>query len=887
MKTKIWFLIIPLLVLGLFATLASTGLAKPAAAELVAGGNARVNVAHFAPFASDLNDTSVTVRVNGAEALTDFVFGESTGYLDFAVGEYLIEILPTGTKTVAISGTVSLTADTDYTLAAIGNGTLQPLELLALVDDASAPTAGNAKIRIAHLAPFAANLIDTAVDICTDGGTPVLTNVPYKVFTDPYVQLPAGDYDLEIAAPGGTCSTVYLDIPEVRLGDGDVVDVFAIGDLTNQPLQVTSLTGITFTSARVNVAHFAPFASDLNDTSVTVRVDGAEALTDFVFGESTGYLDFLSGEHFIEILPTGTNTVAISGTVTVDKDTDYTLAAIGNGVLQPLELYALVDDNSAPDPGNFRLRFAHLAPFSAVLAETEVDICSDDGTVLIDNYRYKDATAPYVQIPAGDYTLQIAFPDDTCSLVVLETPEIRFEDGEVADMFAIGDLAFQPIQVASLTGLTYTHARVNVAHFAPFASEVISTSVTVRINGVDALTDFVFGESTGYLDFAAGPYLIEILPTGSDIVAISGNVTLYKDVDYTLAAIGNGSLQPLELFPLIDEQTAPAAGNAKIRIAHLAPFASDLTGTNVDICTDDGTAILTNVPYKGFTNPYLELPAGDYDLQIAAPGGTCDTTLLDIPSVRLSDGEIADVFAIGDLTNQPLQVTSLTGLTFTPANVNVAHFAPFASDALDVPANTSVSVRVNGAEALTDFVFGEQTGYLELGPGEVFVEILPTGSNTVVLSGTFDLEAAAYYTLAAIGDGTNQPLELFALADDPTAPAAGNTKVRIVHLAPFAADLSATEVDICTEEGTAILTNVPYKGFTDPYLELPAGLYDLKITAAGTSCGTMLIDIPLVALREGQNATVVAIGDGVNFVPTVTSNVDLTPVQIFLPVVNN
>ena len=342
------------------------------------------------------------------------------------------------------------------------------------------------------------------------------------------------------------------------------------------------------------------------------------------------------------------------------------------------------------------------------------------------------------------------------------------------------------------------------------------------------------------------------------------------------------------MFALVDDNSAAPAGSAKIRVAHLAPFAADLAATQVDICTDDGAAILTNVPYKAYTAPYLTVPAGDYDLQIAAPGGDCATTLLDIPSVRLSDGQIADVFAIGDLANQPLQVTSLTGLSFTPAKVNVAHFAPFASDAqLAAPTSTSVTVRVNGEDALTDFTFGEWTGYVELGPGAVFVEILPTGANTVAISGTFELEPAAFYTLAAIGDGSNQPLELFALADDPALPAAGNTRVRIVHLAPFAPTLEDTEVDICTQDGTAVLTNVPYKGFTDPYLELPAGLYDLKITAAGSSCETTLIDIPLIALREGQVVTIFAIGDGVNYPPTVVSDVNLAPVEIFLPIITN
>ena len=309
MKSKIWFAIISVFVVGLLAVWTGVVSANPGL-ESMQGEPARVHVAHFAPFASEIISTSVTVRVNGSDALTDFVFGETTGYLDFADGSYLIEILPTGTNTVAISGTVSLTAGMDYTLAAIGNGSLQPLELFALVDDNSTPAPGNAKIRIAHLAPFAADLMDTEVDICTDSGTPLLTNVPYKAYTNPYIELPAGDYDLQIAAPGGTCSTTYLDIPEVRLMDGEVADVFAMGDLTNQPLQVTTLTGLTFTSANVNVAHFAPFASEVISTSVTVRVNGSDALTDFEFGESTGYLSFFPGPYLIEILPTASNVVS-------------------------------------------------------------------------------------------------------------------------------------------------------------------------------------------------------------------------------------------------------------------------------------------------------------------------------------------------------------------------------------------------------------------------------------------------------------------------------------------------------------------------------------------------------------------------------------------------
>lgn len=208
-------------------------------------------------------------------------------------------------------------------------------------------------------------------------------------------------------------------------------------------------------------------------------------------------------------------------------------------------------------------------------------------------------------------------------------------------------------------------AVVNVAHFAPFAGSVDETSVTVRVNGADALTDFKFGDIAKGVELPAGDYLIEIVPTGTDTVAISGNVTVEGGVTYTLAAIGDGANQPLELFALVDDTVAPDSG-AKLRIAHLAPFAADLDATQVDICTDDGAVVLAGVPYKVFTDPYLALPAGDYDLKITIAGSGCEAVALDLPSVRLSDGDIVDVFAIGNIANLPLQIATVTGISLTP-----------------------------------------------------------------------------------------------------------------------------------------------------------------------------------------------------------------------------
>lgn len=217
------------------------------AAAMIAAGcsglalaDASVTIAHFAPFADTLEGTSVTVAVNGDTLLEDVQFQAFTEPQALPAGDYTIDIIPTGAEEPAISETFSLMDNTDYTLFATGNGTLQPLDLVALVDDNSAPAAGNVKVRVFHSAPFAAELADTEVSIRTAGGEVVggLTGVPFGVGSD-YLELPADTYDLKVASNDGT--TNFIDPLPIELADGAVVTLFAVGDIVNQPLGIVAV----------------------------------------------------------------------------------------------------------------------------------------------------------------------------------------------------------------------------------------------------------------------------------------------------------------------------------------------------------------------------------------------------------------------------------------------------------------------------------------------------------------------------------------------------------------------------------------------------------------------------------------------------------------------
>ncbi len=196
---------------------------------------ARVRIAHLAPFAPTVEGTSVTIAVNGNTLASNVTYLAKIDYQTLPAGTYTITVTPTGATSAAITQQVTIANGRDYTVAAVGNGTLQPLSLLALEDDNTAATAGNLKLRVVHAAPFAAKIEDTAVSVRTDAGAVVagLSNVPFNAASQ-VLQIPAANYNLKVASPDGEIN--LIDLVPLDLAAGANLTVFAIGDATNQTL---------------------------------------------------------------------------------------------------------------------------------------------------------------------------------------------------------------------------------------------------------------------------------------------------------------------------------------------------------------------------------------------------------------------------------------------------------------------------------------------------------------------------------------------------------------------------------------------------------------------------------------------------------------------------
>ena len=180
-------------------------------------------------------------------------------------------------------------------------------------------------------------------------------------------------------------------------------------------------------------------------------------------------------------------------------------------------------------------------------------------------------------------------------------------------------------------------AQVRVAHLSSDAP-----NVDVYVNGepVAALTDVPYGTVSGYLPLPAGTQQVTVYATGdTSAPVIDAPVELAAGGAYTVAAVGLVSDASLTAQVYEDDVSAPAAGNAKVRVVHASPDAGP-----VDVATADGTYLASGLGYPS-ASAYAEVPAGTYDVNVLAAG--TDTVAISAPGTSVADGGVYTAFATG------------------------------------------------------------------------------------------------------------------------------------------------------------------------------------------------------------------------------------------------
>lgn len=184
------------------------------------GNSAFVRVVHASPDAPN-----VDVLVDGQTVLTDVQYKQFSGYLSVPKGMHNIKVNVTGGGATVINADVDLAAGAYYT--AIASNVAASITPLVLLDDLSAPVAGNAKVRLVHTAP-SAGLVDiyvTAPNADISGLTPDVANFDFQDETG-YLELPAGSYQVRVTLAG--TKTVAIDTGTLPLASGFIATAAAV-----------------------------------------------------------------------------------------------------------------------------------------------------------------------------------------------------------------------------------------------------------------------------------------------------------------------------------------------------------------------------------------------------------------------------------------------------------------------------------------------------------------------------------------------------------------------------------------------------------------------------------------------------------------------------------
>lgn len=420
-------------------------------------------------------------------------------------------------------------------------------------------------------------------------------------------------------------------------------------------------------------------------------------------------------------------------------------------------------------------------------------------------------------------------------------------------------------------------SEVRIIHASPDAPPVnILIDGEAAVEGADYKQAAVLTPPVGSYEVAVEG----IIPGGNATVIGPADFTFEENLRYNVVAVGE--VAGIDAVTFEDDPGFSSSDEVRVRIGHLAPDAP-----NVDIYVtaagdgDDLSAeqpLLSDVPFETVAEP-VEVPAGDYRIQITATGST--TAVFDSGNVGLPAG--ADLF-VGAVENTGANA-SVDGAS--PVSLIVVNGAEVA-EVYDADQNAGVrvvhnsanapevDVLVDDAEALSEIAFTEAApsaaldAYAALAAGEYNIKVAAAADNSVVpIEADLTFDNGQGYSVLAVGllNDDDTPIEALVL-EDSVRSIATQASLRVVHGSTQAGNVNVYLLPEGQDEignTEPALADVPYKAVTD-YLAIPEGTYNLRVTDQD---GNVAISADDVELGNGGVYTVIA-RDGEDGNPSLT-----------------
>lgn len=310
----------------------------------------------------------------------------------------------------------------------------------------------------------------------------------------------------------------------------------------------------------------------------------------------------------------------------------------------------------------------------------------------------------------------------------------------------------------------------------------------------------------------------------------------------------------------IDTDTDEPGDTAQVRVMH-ASWDAPAVDIYVNGAEPEAGSAFDAIEF-GEGTPYLELPAGSYDIAVVPDGAGIGDAVFSADRLALEADTALTFWAYGSLTGEGDDNAFGVGIIEDPtvpstenATVQVAHAASGVGP---------VDIFVNGDETFSDVALSDSLGSAtELPTGIYTVGIGVAGAGEPILDFTAPLETPAYVTVFAVGDiGDDSGVSLIALLPTgDTLQILANARVRVLHASAIANGVTPTGVDVydTNDLDTAVVTALPFEDGTG-YLSIPSGDYSFNVYATGadTAEDAAALEIPELSYSPGVAYTLIA-----------------------------
>jgi len=399
---------------------------------------ANLQIVHNSP------SPTVDIWVNDAPFVTDVAFRTATAYTEVPAGVNL-------NVGIALAGSTSpddiivdfdFLLDPDETYQVIANGIVgdmdNPFNLEVIAPARQAADSTGVDFTIFHGSPDAPN-----VDVFARDVAQLASDLAFAENTD-YINVPATEYTIDIKAAGSEPIVASYFAPLTAF-EGEATTIIASGFLApemGEPAfallavladgNIITLPQVTNT-ARLQIVHNSP------SPTVDIWVNDAPFVTDVAFRTATAYTDVPAGVNLnVGIAPAGsTSPDDIIADFDFLLDPDETYQVIANGIVgdmdAPFNLEVVAPARESAEVDGVDFVIFHGSPDAP-----GVDIFARDVAQLADNLNFTEQTG-YINVPADDYTIDIA-PAGSSDILVSYTAPLSGLEGGAATVMASGFL---------------------------------------------------------------------------------------------------------------------------------------------------------------------------------------------------------------------------------------------------------------------------------------------------------------------------------------------------------------------------------------------------------------------------------------------------------------